>query len=425
MFRDGLVAWRKGLAPGQFTPQQIAELHRPLVRGFCAIVCFFYLVVGTLIMPFLESAQIAVVVVPLRITLGIAAGAAFYLTRRVQSLWRLEAVMTGLGLFMVAIFLTNQLSEFRAAALFTFVMILIVTAAASPTVRVLIVNVAATVGAWLFIAQRFVPDVLALHASMAIAGCVVAILVWGLLHYALNAAGQALRIAKERGDELERFAYVCSHDMQEPARMMNIYAGLLQEDAAGRLDEDGLRHIGLIRENAVRMQTMIRDILAFSRIDGQPVEIVPVDVNRIAAAVLSGLEPEVNEKRATVSCGALPVVMASPTLLTLILQNLIGNALKFQDGSNPPEVSLSAWAEPGLWRFEVRDNGIGIDPAYREEVFTLFRRLNRKEEYPGTGIGLPACRKFLKLYGGEIDFTSAPGRGSTFWFTLPRTEAAA
>jgi signal transduction histidine kinase len=422
MLRDRLAAWRKDLAPGQFTPEQMAELYRPLVRGFCAIVCFFYLIIGTLILPFLESAEIAVVLVPMRITLGVAAAAAYYVTRRMQSLWRLEAVMAGVSLFMVATFLTNQLTEFRAAALFNFVLLLVVTAAASPTVRVLLVNMAATVAAWLYVAERFVPDLLALHASMAIAGCVVAALVWGLLHHALNAVGRALRIAEQRGDELERFAYVCSHDMQEPARMMNIYAGLLQEDAAGRLDEDGLRHVGLIRENAVRMQTMIRDILAFSRIDSQPVEIQPVDANRVAAAVLSGLEPEVVGKGAVVTCGELPVVMANPTLLTLILQNLIGNALKFQDGSRPPEIALMARAEPGLWRFEVRDNGIGIDPAYRDEVFTLFRRLNRKEEYPGTGIGLSACRKFLRLYGGEIDFEPAPGGGSTFWFTLPRQD---
>ncbi len=424
MLRDMLVAWQKGLAPGQFTSGQMAELYRPLVRGFCAIVCFYYLVIGVLVTPFMESAKIAMVLVPMRIVLGVVAGAAYVLTRRTQSLGRLELVTVGLGLLMVFTFLTNQLTEFRQVALFNFIMILIVTAAASLTLRVLVVNAAATIAAWLYVAHRFVPELVPLHTSMAIAGCVVAVTIWGLLHYALNAAGQALRIAEERGDELERFAYICSHDMQEPVRMMNTYAGILQEDAGEALGEDGRRHVALIRDNAVRMQKMIRDILAFSRVDRQPVEIAPVDANRIAAQVLSGFDPVVSEKGAVVTLGELPTVMASPTLLTLILQNLIGNALKFQDGSKTPEITLSAWADAGYWRFEVRDNGIGIDPAYQDQVFTLFRRLNRNDDYPGTGIGLSTCRKFLKLYGGEINFTSAPGGGSTFWFTLPQRDAA-
>lgn len=228
---------------------------------------------------------------------------------------------------------------------------------------------------------------------------------------------------RQSNEELERFAYVCSHDMQEPVRMMNTYAGFLAEDAAGKLDDGTLQYVRYIRENAVRMQKMIRDILTFSRVGREELLLETVDSQGVLNEVLHEARDIIEAKGATVTSGALPTIEASPTLLRVVLQNLIGNALKFQDGSRAPEIQISArragTRSAPMWRFDVHDNGIGIDPAFSERIFTMFQRLHRSEDYPGTGIGLATCRKFIRLCGGDIVFTSSPGMGTTFTFTLP------
>ena len=228
---------------------------------------------------------------------------------------------------------------------------------------------------------------------------------------------------RQSNEELERFAYICSHDMQEPVRMMNLYAGLLDEDAGGRLDEASRRHLQYIRDNAVRMQKMIRDILTFSRVGRENVGLEPVDCNAIMREVQAEFEPIIAAKAAKLTWTNLPVLVTNITLVRILLQNLVGNALKFQDGSRPPKISVSAVQAGDMWRFEICDNGIGIDDAFRDRIFTIFQRLHRNEDYPGTGIGLSTCRKFVELCGGSIDFTSAPGQGSVFSFTLPAKEA--
>ncbi len=230
---------------------------------------------------------------------------------------------------------------------------------------------------------------------------------------------------QQSNEELERFAYICSHDMQEPVRMMNSYAGLLEERCAEKLDEKSEKYLKFILGNAQRMQKMIQDILTFSRVGREEVKVEEIDCNEIAREVLTEFESIAAEKGATIRCGELPSLQASPTLLRVLFQNLIGNALKFQDGSKPPEIIIEAQREAAAWRFEIRDNGIGIDPQFHGRIFTIFQRLHRKEDYPGTGIGLSTCRKFIRLCGGEIDFESAPGRGTTFFFTLPRGQGDA
>jgi light-regulated signal transduction histidine kinase (bacteriophytochrome) len=227
-------------------------------------------------------------------------------------------------------------------------------------------------------------------------------------------------VLQQSNEELERFAYICSHDMQEPVRMMNSYAGLLQQGYAAQLDDKGRRYIGLISSNARRMQTMIRDILAFSRIGRQEIRIEPVDCGQIAAEVIAEFEDDIAAKGARLHVGSLPRLETSPTLIRVLFQNLIGNALKFQDGSRPPEIAIDAERQGAFWRFSVRDNGIGIDPAFAGGLFTIFQRLHRKEDYPGTGIGLSTCRKLIRLFGGDIHFESRPGEGTVFHFTLPR-----
>lgn len=224
---------------------------------------------------------------------------------------------------------------------------------------------------------------------------------------------------RQSNEELERFAYVCSHDMQEPVRMMNTYAGFLEQDAGEQLDDGNRRYVTYIRDNAVRMQKMIRDILIFSRVGREEVRTEKVDCNQVLAETLREFEDIIAEKQAVIEAGPLPMMQTSPTLVRVLFQNLIGNALKFQNGVTPPEISISAHASGSMWRFEIKDNGIGIDPAFSEKVFTIFQRLHRVEEYPGTGIGLSTCKKFLRLVGGDINFTSRPGEGTTFVFTLP------
>jgi light-regulated signal transduction histidine kinase (bacteriophytochrome) len=167
------------------------------------------------------------------------------------------------------------------------------------------------------------------------------------------------------------------------------------------------------------MQQMIQDILTFSRIGREEIVVETVDCGAIAAEVLGEFETIIAEKNARVTCGALPTLETAPTLIRVLLQNLIGNALKFHDGARTPEVAIAATRAGDVWRFTIRDNGIGIDPSFHDHVFTIFKRFHRKEDYPGTGIGLSTCQKFLQLHGGEMGFASTLGQGSTFYFTLP------
>lgn len=224
---------------------------------------------------------------------------------------------------------------------------------------------------------------------------------------------------RQSNEELERFAYVCSHDMQEPVRNMNIFAGLLAEDARDQLDAGAQDYVRYIGENAARMQKMIRDILSFSRVGREELVFEEVDSQKMFDDVVREFADTIQQKQARITTEGLPVLMTSPTLLRVLLQNLIGNALKFQDGSATPEIRVACRHERGMWRFDVADNGIGIDSAFSNRIFTIFQRLHREEDYPGTGIGLSTCRKFARLCGGDITFTSQPGHGSVFTFTLP------
>lgn len=227
-------------------------------------------------------------------------------------------------------------------------------------------------------------------------------------------------VLRQSNEELERFAYICSHDMQEPVRMMNSYGGLLEKNAVPLLDDKGKTYLTFIISNAQRMQKMIQDILTFSRIGREEVKVETVDCNAIAREVLAEFETIIKETNARTQYDSLPTLETSPTLMRVLLQNLVGNALKFQDGSKPPEITIMAERRKSFWRFTVTDNGIGIDPAFHHKIFAIFQRLHRKEDYPGTGIGLSTCKKFIELCGGTIGFEPASGRGTTFFFTLPQ-----
>jgi light-regulated signal transduction histidine kinase (bacteriophytochrome) len=228
------------------------------------------------------------------------------------------------------------------------------------------------------------------------------------------------RSLQQSNEELERFAYICSHDMQEPVRMMNSYAGMLDEKYRSVLDDKGRKYLRFITDNAVHMQKMILDILAFSRVGREELKVEHMDCNQVVKTVLAKFEAIIAAKNARISYDSLPTVRTSSTLMHILFQNLLGNALKFQDGSRAPEISIQSEASNGSWQFSVRDNGIGINPDLHGKVFGIFQRLHRRDDYPGTGIGLSTCKKFIELCNGKIWFESTPGKGTEVFFAIPQ-----
>ena len=220
--------------------------------------------------------------------------------------------------------------------------------------------------------------------------------------------------------ELEQFAYVASHDLQEPLRMVAAYTQLLAEKYRGKLDEQADKYIFYAVDGAKRMQTLIQDLLAFSRA-GRTTELSLTDANVAVEQALSNLTAAIRESGAGVNHDHLPVVMGNQSLLVQLFQNLIGNAVKFR-GIDPPLIQIAAEKNAGEWVFTVADNGIGIAPEYLEDIFTIFKRLHTRGEYPGNGIGLSICRKIVEQHGGKIFVKSQEGQGSTFRFTLPATQ---
>lgn len=218
--------------------------------------------------------------------------------------------------------------------------------------------------------------------------------------------------------ELEQFAYVASHDLQEPLRMVGSYTQLLARRYRGRLDRDADEFIGFAVDGVTRMQGLINDLLQFSRVGTRGHEPKPVESAVVLDRALQNLRVALDESRASVVREDLPTVMADERQLEQLFQNLVGNAVKFH-GAEPPRVHIRAERSNGCWMFAVRDNGIGIDPQYSERIFQVFQRLHTREEYPGTGIGLAVCKKIVERHGGRIWFESEPGKGTEFRFTLP------
>jgi signal transduction histidine kinase len=222
---------------------------------------------------------------------------------------------------------------------------------------------------------------------------------------------------KRSNAELEQFAYVASHDLQEPLRMVASYVQLLARRYRGKLDGDAEEFIQFAVDGATRMQALINDLLGYSRVGSKGKPLVPSDLDSVLDDALSNLSIRLRETNAEVVRDPLPEVLADSGQLTQLFQNLIGNALKFvADGH--PHVRVAATSDDGLVRISVSDNGIGIDPRFEKRIFEVFQRLHTREEYPGTGIGLAVCRKIVERHGGRIWVESEPGRGATFHFTL-------
>src|SRR6266566_1637491 len=233
-----------------------------------------------------------------------------------------------------------------------------------------------------------------------------------------RARGHLITELEHSNKELEQFAYVASHDLQEPLRMVSSYTELLERRYGDKLDDKAREFIGYAVDGAVRMQRLINDLLEFSRVSTRGKALQPVDVTRVLGTVRANLSVAIQDAGALVTNDDLPTVMADETQLVQLLQNLIGNAIKFR-GRDRPHVHVGAQATATEWVFAVRDNGIGIAPEYFERIFVIFQRLHARDEYPGTGIGLAVCRRILDRHGGRIWVESEPGHGSTFYFALP------
>ena len=218
--------------------------------------------------------------------------------------------------------------------------------------------------------------------------------------------------------DLEQFAYVASHDLQEPLRMVSSYTQLLARRYRGQLDAAASEFIAYAVDGANRMQKLIDDLLAYSRVGTRATAFQPADCTAVLDRVLANLKAAIETSGTVVTHGPLPAVVHDNLLLVQLFQNLIGNAIKFRV-EKPPRIHVSAEQKGEEWVFAVRDNGIGIDPQHAERIFTIFQRLHTAEEYPGTGIGLAICKKIVERRGGRIWVESQPGIGSTFYFTIP------
>lgn len=217
--------------------------------------------------------------------------------------------------------------------------------------------------------------------------------------------------------ELQQFAYVASHDLQEPLRMVASYTQLLDKRYRGKLDQDADEFIGYAVDGATRMQGLIRDLLEYSRVGSENKSFEQTDCEVVLEQVRYNLSASIREHQAEVAHDPLPTVQVNPTHLTQVFQNLIGNALKFQADA-PAKIHVGARALTDGWEFSVRDNGIGIQIDQLNRIFSIFQRLHGEGEYPGTGIGLAICKRIVEKYGGTIRVESEPGKGSTFYFTL-------
>jgi len=225
---------------------------------------------------------------------------------------------------------------------------------------------------------------------------------------------------KRSNTELEQFAYVASHDLQEPLRMVSSYLQLLEKRYMQKLDSDAHEFIGFAVDGAKRMKGLIDDLLAYSRVSTKSTSFVPVECNSIYEKAVKNLKITIEEHNARITHDELPRVMADEGQLVQLFQNLIGNAIKFCK-NRIPEVHISAKQEEDKWLLGIQDNGIGIAPEHCERIFQIFQRLHSREEYEGTGIGLAVCNKIVVRHGGKIWVESEKSKGTTFWFTMPKS----
>lgn len=230
---------------------------------------------------------------------------------------------------------------------------------------------------------------------------------------------KAKELARVNG-ELQQFVLVASHDLREPLRMIVGFVQLLERRFPEKLDDSSREYIRFAVDGARRIQQLIEDLLSYTRIGGGELILNEMDMKTAVHEALLNLRLALEEAGAEVNVESLPRVQADPSLMVLLFQNLIGNAVKFRDPEKP-RIQIYSWEEGEDWVIAIRDNGIGIDPKYYERIFEVFQRLHTRDQYPGTGIGLALCRKVVEQHGGRIWVGSSPGRGSVFYFSLPKS----
>ncbi|HEY3420262.1 MAG TPA: ATP-binding protein [Methanomassiliicoccales archaeon] len=223
--------------------------------------------------------------------------------------------------------------------------------------------------------------------------------------------------------ELQQFAYVASHDLQEPLRMVTAYLSLLQKKFGDRLEGQAKEYMAYAMEGGMRARDLVRDLLEISRVESQGKQMSFTDMNEVLAKVCDSLAIQIKEEKATISNSDLPTVMADDAQMTILFQNLISNAIKFH-GKEVPNVQVTYESDDDEWKFSVKDNGIGIDPLFKDKIFVIFQRLHSRVEYEGTGIGLAIAKKIVERHGGRIWFESQVGQGTTFYFTIPKESRA-
>ncbi len=269
------------------------------------------------------------------------------------------------------------------------------------------------------------PDRWLLQVAVAIGGQIGQLMARRAAEDATRAAhdeleGKARELARSN-EELQQFAYVASHDLQEPLRMVSSYTQLLARRYGDRLDGDAKEFMDFIVDGAARMKQLIEDLLAFSRVGTRGREFQKVESETALAKALANLRAAQEASGSTVTHGEMPQVFADSGQLVQLFQNLLGNAMKFR-GSEAPSIHVACQALDKVWLFTVKDNGIGLDVQYSDRIFMMFQRLHNKTEYPGTGIGLAICKKIVDRHGGRIWVESQPGEGCTFGFTLARPQ---
>jgi len=224
---------------------------------------------------------------------------------------------------------------------------------------------------------------------------------------------------RRANEDLQQFAYSASHDLQEPIRNVAVYSEIIARRYESVLDADGQQFLGFLREGGRRLATLVNDLLAYTRASMAELGETRVDATAALKSSLGGLAEAIRESGASVTYDPLPEIHMGEAHLQQVFQNLIGNALKYRN-QKPPQIHISAVARGSLWCFSVQDNGIGIDPQYKERIFGVFKRLHHDQKYSGTGIGLAICQRVVERYGGRIWVESEPGKGATFFFTVPQ-----
>ncbi|HEX2961166.1 MAG TPA: MEDS domain-containing protein [Ignavibacteriales bacterium] len=230
---------------------------------------------------------------------------------------------------------------------------------------------------------------------------------------------KTLRELERSNSELEQFAYVASHDLQEPIRMISVYTRMLERQLEGKLDPRSQQCLFFLSDGSKRMHALVQDLLAYSRLTSAKEPFVPTDMNSVLAEVMLDLQVAITDYNAEIEIGEMPRITADPTQMRQLFQNLIQNAIKFKSDADP-FIQICCERNDTEWHFSIKDNGIGISPEYNDRVFVIFQRLHEKEKYPGTGIGLSVCKKIVERHGGRIWIESKEGSGSTFHFTISR-----